>query len=694
MSVNEFPPPPPDREAILEIIGSQRAQIYHTVRQILDDLEQAARWEDLYYPPAEVDDFLRIHRGLLGLIAEIPYRISALCGEVLEQSAQSMLRGLPDHVLDPAHRQMVLNLLEADGAAAATASMRKTAVEAVARIPADEIPGPLKLLLEWLIDRFATAPSVDLDGETYEQALESIPEDVLDSSMKQILGNIQFYFDGIQMMAAGDIEKLEARIAHYESADPAELTGEERVFTCEIAADLKGKCTSAVMGAAANLIAEGRWNGAELEPMLFPEKAAEIERNEQLVKTLQEVLESIRRLPEEVPLVEIAEQWKAGCRVDRYALTHLYGFLGNLGKLMKESSRRALYSGDYHQVQLRESRLSGSVNELNMLHNRTWEVLQEGDPEIAGLYPQMVDKAAEIAAVVDGELLKKMIGEKQVQLLLQIVSIEGERRKETDVRLGRDQEADYRTEASIALREQLPESLRSLARLLYDEDLQTFLELLLGSVLKRASLAMDRRDEAAAEAEPVAEAVEVPGPEAPPEEALDVLEVEELAIPDLEPAELPAAALAAKGDTARKREELEELRRLLRDLLASTHPHRKAFNLVHRLLAQKGMVPPAMLQSILPFLETLTDTLVPQLVTVSAQGAIPITYQGELTQYCRDLARRDLTPRDMKLDVMNNMDGLLRLLGDLEAETNALIDTFATDGAAVVPSLDGPLSFD
>ena len=86
-----------------------------------------------------------------------------------------------------------------------------------------------------------------------------------------------------------------------------------------------------------------------------------------------------------------------------------------------------------------------------------------------------------------------------------------------------------------------------------------------------------------------------------------------------------------------------------------------------------------MLQSILPFLEGLTDTLLPQLAAVSAQGDLPITYQSDLMQYCRALSRRDLTPREMKTDVLTNMEGLLSLLSDLEA---AMLEVFDAHAAA------------
>jgi hypothetical protein len=139
--------------------------------------------------------------------------------------------------------------------------------------------------------------------------------------------------------------------------------------------------------------------------------------------------------------------------------------------------------------------------------------------------------------------------------------------------------------------------------------------------------------------------------------------------------------MAARRDgDEEKRQTLAQLRDRLEELTSATHPHRKSFDLVHQLLTRKGMIPPAMMQSIQPFLEDLTDTVVPQLAAVSAQGDIPITYQAELVQYCRDLSRRDLTPTDLRSGVLTNMEGLMRLLGDIEAVTQEVMDTYGSPG--------------
>ncbi len=690
-------PASPKLEEILNQVGPRRAKIYHMARRALDGIEQAAPWKDLYYPPTEIEDFLRLHHEMLARLEEMPYRVFEVTTGILQESLVDLLDSLPDVALDEASRRAVKNAIQNE--VEVTESTRKIGLETLAAIPPQVIPATLKELGRWLIDRQCAAPDFELTGEDLDRAIEEFPDDVLDAKTKETLSNIQFYFDGIRAMTAGDIEKLQARLGTIRQSDPETVSGQDRVFTCEISADLKGKYTSAMMGAAANLIADGHFDGAVVEPALFPEKAAESERNDLLVHTLQEVLDSIRKLPEEVPLYDIVETWREGRRVDRYALTHLYGFLSSLGKLMKESSRRALYSGDYHQIQLREGRLSDRINQLNMLHNRSWEVVQEEDQTIQSLYPQMVDKAIEIAAVLDVELLKKLTGSEMVRQLLEIVSIEGENRRTVDIRLGRESEPDYRTPQSTLLREKVPLRIQSVIPLLYDEDLQTFLELLLGSVSKRASFAAKQRQLAAEAARAGAAKLEAPPEETPePIEVNDdftfsflsddepgaTSEVSPMGVTPLPPSPATAPSPApppALSLGAQKLEVIENLQKSLRDLL-EPNSSRKAFDLVHRLLEQKGMVPLPMLQSILPFLEALTDTLVPQLVDVSAQGDLPITYQSELIQYCRDLSRRDLSPRNMKQEVLSKMEGLLRLLSDIEAVTEEIADVHRSTSSA------------
>ena len=753
LDAQDLPLPPDDRDEVLVKVGDQRAQIYYMVRNILDSLEEAAKWENLYYPPTENADFLHVQRALLEKIGEIPYLVWALQVQLLEDGLRRLVGSLSS--ASPISRQTILDMLDPEGTASDAA--RQAAKSSVDDLPAIVTASHRKALL-WLIDR-GQETAGDFSMDDFEEAIQSMPDEIVDVALKEILDNVPFYFNNIHHMTSADVEKLTAQVTRFEDpANAADLNAVNRVFVCEIAADLKGKYSSAVMGAAANLVAEGHWHGSDLEPVLFPEKAEEFERNELLVKTLVEVLESIQNVPKEVPLVEIVATWNKCQRVDRYALTHLYGFMSSVGKLMKESSRRALYSGDYHQVQQRESRLAARINELNMLHNRTWEVERDDDPSIQECYPQMADKAIQLAALLEVDLLKKLVGGDMVKALLQIVSIEGERRRAGKLKLGPDGETDLTVPETAALREKTPTRLQPVIGLLHEEDLQTFLELLLGSVQKRASFAVKQRREAAAEraAKKVAkkeaeeeaerkaaeeEAASKPAvPAITPEEVVDVLgaspdgmlevvdfDLEVLPEPEVvepggvtpaapalaapEPAmvvelkpspapivsdpdpvpEPPAPAGPSPEEIAHRLEALDKLHQTLRQFLSPQNPHRKSFDLVYRLLTQKGMIPPPMLRSIQPYLDDITEMLIPSLTKVATAGGLPISYQGELTQFCRTLARRDLTPRDMKTDVLPNMEGLLRLLSDMEAETQQMIDTFQMSsggGGSALSSVD------
>ena len=142
-----------------------------------------------------------------------------------------------------------------------------------------------------------TDASAFLSMETALVAMiEDIPERVgtltralqaseLDDATRELVDNADFYFHGIGVSVASELEKLRAKLDAFKAGSNT-LSPVERTFICEISADLKGKYTSSIMGAAASLVAEGLWNGVEIEPILFPEKAEEFDRNEKLVTSL------------------------------------------------------------------------------------------------------------------------------------------------------------------------------------------------------------------------------------------------------------------------------------------------------------------------------------------------------------------------------------------------------------------------
>src|SRR4029079_1581350 len=71
-------PPPADRDVLLASVPPERQKLFRLFRQILDDLDQAAPWDSLYYPPDSAEDFLDMAAALIGVADGIPGRISEL----------------------------------------------------------------------------------------------------------------------------------------------------------------------------------------------------------------------------------------------------------------------------------------------------------------------------------------------------------------------------------------------------------------------------------------------------------------------------------------------------------------------------------------------------------------------------------------------------------------------------------------
>ncbi len=674
---------PRNRDELLVVVGPQRASIYQMARQIIDDMEEVARWEALYYPPTDDGEFFLIQNGLLELIEGIPLRVTAVSIQFLRDAIKTLISSLSPQVMSERAAQVMNKLIDGGPAIAATSSTKEAAKRAIDKLPERAVNASFKTVIKYLIDRDPHDPMSDLAEETLDEIMDGLPEEVMSSSTKETLRNVRFYFDGMHNMVIPDLAKVRSTIEPYlADGEAAPLTPDTRAYICEISADLKGKYSSSIMGAAANLIAQGFWNGTEIEPILFPEKAEEFKRNDQLVETLREVLASIKRIPDEMPLGELIAQWKERRRVDRYALSQLYAFLGELGKLMKESSRRALYSGDYHQVQQRESMLSTRVNELNTLHGMTWGIMPQGvDQDVEECYPLMIRKTLELTAIVDVEILKKLIGGQHVKEILDIVSLEAERKK------AREQKEAAGEAAGSAggldnLRNRIPEDLQSLIPLLSEEDLETFLELLLGSVLKRASFALKRQkqERAAQEAAPVAEPPAAPAPVKvkPPPKA------PEPPIPPAEPAPAPEPTIESAVSVEERLEALRKLQGFLREFLSRSNPYRKSFDLIHRLLNQRKIIPPAMLHSMLPYLDDLMNILVPQLSLVSSHGELPAAIQTELMQCCEALSSRQLTPQQLKTEALGNMDRVLEILESVHGTASDLIEKYSA-GEALSP---------
>lgn len=550
-------------------------------------------------------------------------------------------------------------------------------------------PEDVGRMLERMVDVIDQIP-VRVRALVTELEKEGVDED--------LVGDLEFFFQGIHMSVLPELEQLRHKLAGLRE-HPDEHSDQKGEFLCELAADVKGKVSSSMMGASSSLISGARWNGVEIEPVLFPEKAEEFDRNRKLVETLSEVTEAITNLLHQIPLASLVERWRNAQRIDQYALTPLYSFLGNLGRLMQESSRRALYSGDYHQIRRRENRLSSRIAEITTLHNMTWGIVQPGmTADMATIYPLLAKKATELAAVLDFDILRKILGKKQLDDLLMVVTMEKDSGKQ-----GR--------------RERLPEELQGLVPLLYDEDLKTFLELLLGSVLKRASLAVKK--ESAPAPAPVAVAPAAPAapmpvvhaappaapaassslfpdvdevlgltPAAPAPAAyaprrsvafdaeLDALSGPSFGEAPVAQAPAPVAPKPAAGVISResKLRALEDLVQLLEDLGSRANPDRKSFELILRLLKQQRVVPPSMLQSMHPYLYGLMNELIPRLNEIQHLGSQLSSHSANLIQLCQTLCQPNPSQEQLHGLFPSSMQRLLNLIDGLSSAALASIE--------------------
>ncbi|MCG8460778.1 MAG: hypothetical protein MI919_31220, partial [Holophagales bacterium] len=286
-------------------------------------------------------------------------------------------------------------------------------------------------------------------------------------------------------------------------------------------------------------------------------------------------------------------------------------------------------------------------------------------------------------------------------------------------------------------RAKVPEKLHSLIVLLYDEDLHTFLELLLGSVLKRASLTVRKEMEAQAppevmeslldsiqvvQPEEVATQIQGRAPQEPgspgpashgfadpgmaqgpglgpadgaaridfhalpdgeePTQQIGVgreawdsstldAELDSLSSPGFD--EIPAVQAykvddgPPATDLAGRQQmmgALEELEGMIDRLTSPSTPSLRSFQLIQRLLKQNRSIPPAMLQSMQPYLFDMMNELLPRL----EHGPLAPRFGklgGELVRDCQLLCRPQLGPELLRGPVPEAMQRITNLLQEL-----------------------------
>lgn len=524
--VRRFSSVPESREELLSHLDAPRLGLYKLVRQCLDDLEAAAPWERLYYPPEDSPELLRMVGSLIDIVQAFPRKVALFARD----------------------------------------------------LPGDEEP------------------------EENELARDEV----------------EFLFGGIQGMMKHDLHRLSSTLAPFREADAAPPDPDHVQQLCELSADLKGKYGSALMGATASVVAQGIWSGVEVEPVLFPEKAQEFRGTRDLAASLQEVIAAIQKLPETMPLAELLARWGKCLRVDQYALTDLSVLRGRIATLLKPQNRRSLYSGDYHQIRRREILLSEKVAELEALHRGTWASSSSLPGEIYALLGQ---RLVEAATILDANILKGLVGEKKVNALR--------------ARAGSSGKAPARAKPAPGAPD-----LDALVPLLSEDDLKIFFEMLLSSVLRRASLNIPDRDR-----EPAA------GP-----------------APALSPAprpRAPAAAAKPSPPPAPARDlgpVLAKIDARLAELQSPGNAHGNAFRMTQRLLAKHGRVPAAMYDSILPFLDEIAQGLVPDLRDIVPYRGITPEVVQRLANQCAALRGADPALAGMKQEISRGMERVTRFL--------------------------------
>jgi hypothetical protein len=180
-----------------------------------------------------------------------------------------------------------------------------------------EDPAELLGMVSALLDTIRGVP------KRVDAVLHTLPADESAAGDEPTRDDVSFLFRGIHHMVANDLKRLETALTPLRSGLGALPTAAEGTRLCEIAADLKGKYASAMMGAAASLVGQGLYNGVELEPVLFPEKAEEFHSARELVERLREATEAIQKLPARLSFTDLLERWRRQDRVDLYALADL-----------------------------------------------------------------------------------------------------------------------------------------------------------------------------------------------------------------------------------------------------------------------------------------------------------------------------------------------------------------------------------
>ena len=442
----------------------------------------------------------------------------------------------------------------------------------------------------------------------------------------------EFYFAALHQMTASDRRLLGAALDR--APVPAPLSGSAGAYLAELATDLKAKYSSAMMGAAAALVSDGRWLGVEVEAALFPEKAEEQTRNRNLLAALAAADGALARLRVDFPWRTLFGSWSAQREVERDALRALAAIPPALQTLLADANRRALFSGDYLLLQRRELLLSSRLRELEKLHLASLDrAATSPGPGSGTLHARLCQLTLELAAVLDVEMLRGLIG------------------KESVLRL-------HRQRASAAALHSQPREIDPLAELLGEEDLTMFIRLLYGEVVKRSSIVRESGKFALAPA-----LAQNPPPRPARSEGAEGAEgAEGLGL-------TASARRRAAGFTRLDEQEARRLEaalaKVLSHLTSVDHEPWRAFQMVHKLHARLRALPPTLLAEIHPFLALVRSDLLPLVEEASAAGLLPARTAETLRSSDRRLSRMDPASLERHHEVATDLGRVVRLLSSL-----------------------------
>lgn len=521
--------------------------------------------------------------------------------------------------------------------------------------------------------------------ERLDSLLETTEPNELDETARD---EMRFYFSGIHEMVRGDMDRLSDLLTPLSRRYASSL--EEKSFVCQAAADVKGKYTSALMSTVASLVGEGLWSGAEVEPLLFPEKGQEAEASQRLLDCLDELLDLQDALASERLFSELYERWSRGEPADLYALADLFAFKGLLGMLLRSSQRRALYSGDYHELRRRESEISTRLAELEAGHRLTWSdriqpIWENGD------LSHLTQLVLELAALMDSRALSDMVTEDWLaemrSMAVQIRGLESESEGEGEG------EEDGRGGALDLATASLPRRWAALVPLLAQPDLRRYLRDLRRAVEKRQALRREMLRPANGEGEErvedtmVLEALEGDSLELVLEGGSDRGEDAARSVPSGAQTEpgggdgggAPPPSAGPAQSALPLQDAVRELQHRLKDLRSSSSSAWKTFRMTERLLGKHRRIPPGMYASACPFVVQVEEEILPLVTAISAGGALTDQQARRLESTCSFLLEAEPSPARLEEAIPRTMKRLLDLLDALEG-LDALEDAASGDG--------------